>query len=97
MSDSLNRTLEQIRIKSEQLIEYCDALREQNELLNLENQSLTEALQVSLKKEGKSEQRINVLQMARSVTDSDEKSLDIKQKINEFVQEIDKCISLLNK
>ena len=97
MSDSLNRTLEQIRIKSEQLIEYCDALREQNELLNLENQSLTESLQVSLEKAGKFEQRLNVLQMARSVTDSDEKSLDIKQKINEFVQEIDKCITLLNK
>ncbi len=97
MSDSLDRTLEQIRIKSVQLIEYCDALREQNELLNIENQSLTEALQLSIEKAGKFEQRINVLQMARSVTDSDEKSLDIKQKINEFVQEIDKCITLLNK
>ncbi len=97
MSDSLNRTLEQIGNKSAQLIEYCDALREQNELLNVENQSLTKALQLSLEKAGKFEQRINVLQMARSVTDSDEKSLDIKQKINEFVQEIDKCITLLNK
>ncbi len=97
MGDSLNRTLEQISVRSEQLIGLCEALKEENELLSLENQSLKEALEVSQEKAKKSEQRIHVLQMARSVISPDEKSLDIKQKINEFVQEIDKCITLLHK
>jgi hypothetical protein len=35
--------------------------------------------------------------MAKSLEGSNEKTLDIKQKINEFVREIDKCIVLLNK
>ena len=40
---------------------------------------------------------MNVLKLAKSFSETNEKSLDIKQKINDFVQEIDKCIVLLKK
>ena len=40
---------------------------------------------------------MRVLKMAKSFSETNEKTLDIKQKINEFVQEIDKCIVLLKK
>ncbi|MDB5120262.1 MAG: hypothetical protein JWN56_1480, partial [Sphingobacteriales bacterium] len=47
---------------------------------------------------------VRVVQLARSLEgmpiindDSNEKTFDIKQKISEFVREIDKCIVLLKK
>jgi hypothetical protein len=50
------------------------------------------------------EERVKVLTLARSLegvqTDElgvNEKTLDIKQKITEFVREIDKCIVLLKR
>ena len=50
------------------------------------------------------EEKLRILQMARSLEGLapaqigiNEKSLDIKQKISEFVREIDKCIVLLKK
>ena len=97
MSDSLNRNLDHIRVKCDHLIELCEALKEQNDLLNLENESLKVALETSQEKGRKVNQKLNALTLARSLTGSDEKNLDIKDKINEFVQEIDRCITLLNK
>ena len=43
------------------------------------------------------DEKMNVLKLAKSFSETNEKSLDIKQKINDFVQEIDKCIVLLKK
>jgi hypothetical protein len=63
----------------------------------LENQSLTSALVASKKKSNEMDEKMSVLKMAKSFSETNEKSLDIKQKINEFVQEIDKCIVLLKK
>ncbi len=97
MSGTLNGTLDQIRIKTENLIELCEALKEQNELLGQQNNDLRLELEMLEDKGKKSDEKISTLLMARSVAGQDEKSLDIKQKINEFVQEIDKCITLLNK
>jgi regulator of replication initiation timing len=93
VTEQLNIVVE----KTERLIELCNALQEENDLLKLENQSLNTALEVSKGKTTDLEEKIGVLKMAKSVADTDEKSLDIKQKINEFVREIDRCIVLLKK
>ena len=92
-SDHLNKVLD----KASRLIELCGALQEENDLLKLENQSLTSALVASKKKSNEMDEKMSVLKMAKSFSETNEKSLDIKQKINEFVQEIDKCIVLLKK
>lgn len=89
--------LDKVVAKTERLIELCSALQEENDLLKLENQSLDTALNVSKKKVEELEQKLKVLKMAKSFSETNEKTLDIKQKINEFVQEIDKCIVLLKK
>ncbi|WP_345950596.1 hypothetical protein ABDD95_03920 [Mucilaginibacter sp. PAMB04274] len=83
--------------KTERLIALCQALQEENDLLKLENQSLGTALNVSQDKNKDLEEKLRVLKLAKSFSDTNEKSLDIKQKINEFVREIDKCIVLLKK
>ena len=78
-------------------MELCSALQEENDLLKLENQSLSSAVKVSKDKIDELEQKLKVIKMAKSFSETNEKTLDIKQKINEFVQEIDKCIVLLKK
>ena len=81
--------------KAGRLIELCSALQEENDLLKLENQSLMAALDASKSKSKEMDEKMNVLKLAKSFSETNEKSLDIKQKINDFVQEIDKCIVLL--
>ncbi|MBS1521262.1 MAG: hypothetical protein JST50_09705 [Bacteroidetes bacterium] len=92
-ADQLNNVIS----KTERLIELCSVLQEENDLLKLENQSLNSAVKVSKDKIDELEQKMKVLKMAKSFSETNEKTLDIKQKINEFVQEIDKCIVLLKK
>jgi len=93
VAEQLNKVVE----KTERLIELCSALQEENDLLKLENQSLSTALNVSKQKGKELEEKLRILKVARSFSETSEKTLDIKQKINEFVQEIDKCIVLLKK
>ena len=90
-SEQLNKVVE----KTERLISLCNVLQEENDLLKLENQSLSAAVDAGKEKTKDLEQKLNVLKMAKSFSETNEKTLDIKQKINEFVQEIDKCIVLL--
>jgi hypothetical protein len=90
--------------KTSRLIDLCGALQEENDLLKLENQSLKVAVDAGREKKIELEEKLRILQMARSLEGlapaeigTNEKSLDIKQKISEFVREIDKCIVLLKK
>jgi regulator of replication initiation timing len=83
--------------KTERLIELCAALQEENELLKLENQTLNTQLSDGREKNKELEEKLRVLKLAKTFSETNEKSLDIKQKINDFVREIDKCIVLLKK
>jgi len=94
---SLADQLTSIVERTGQLIELCGALQEENDLLKLESEALNVALESSKNKTKELEEKLRVLKMAKSFSETNEKSLDIKQKINEFVQEIDKCIVLLKK
>ncbi|RFZ82067.1 hypothetical protein DYU05_15670 [Mucilaginibacter terrenus] len=89
--------LSKVVYKTERLIELCAALQEENDLLKLESEALTTALNVSTNKTKELEEKLRVLKLAKSFSETNEKSVDIKQKINDFVQEIDKCIVLLKK
>ena len=83
--------------RTERLIELCAALQEENDLMKLEDETLNSALNASKNKTKELEEKLRVLKLAKSFSETNEKSVDIKQKINEFVQEIDKCIVLLKK
>ena len=93
LAEQLNKIVE----RTERLIELCAALQEENNLLKQENESLSTTLEGCKNKTRELDEKIRVLKMAKSFSETNEKSLDIKQKINEFVQEIDKCIVLLKK
>jgi predicted KAP-like P-loop ATPase len=83
--------------KTERLIELCAALQEENDLLKLDNDTLIVALNASKNKTKELDEKMRAVKLAKSFSETNEKSVDIKQKINEFVQEIDKCIVLLKK
>ncbi|KGE16112.1 hypothetical protein [Sphingobacterium] len=88
--------------KTKNLIQLCDALNEENDLLKLEVQSLQVAFQTSTDKVQQLEEKLKAMAVAKTFEESsvdseaiNEKILDTKQKINDFVREIDRCIGLL--
>jgi len=89
--------LSSVLLKTARLIELCNALQEENDLLKLENESVKVALDASKSKNTDLEEKMRVLKLAKSIEGTSEKTLDIKQKINDFVREIDKCVVLLKK
>jgi len=93
VADQLDKVLQ----KTARVLELCNALQEENDLLKLENQSLKVAIDTSKGKNVELEEKLRVTKLAKSIEGTSEKSLDIKQKINDFVREIDKSIALLKK
>ena len=100
VADQLSKVVD----KTSRLIDLCAALQEENDLLKLEINSCKEATESRNIKNKELEEKLRVLTLARSLEGIpseelglSEKSLDIKQKITEFVREIDKCIVLLKK
>jgi len=100
VADQLSKVID----KTSRLIDLCAALQEENDLLKLENDSLKLSVETRDIKKTELEEKLRVMTLARSLEgiqsnelDLSEKSLDIKQKITEFVREIDKCIVLLKK
>lgn len=77
------------------LIAVSEHLKTSNESLQEQTVSLQEVIREQEKTIKELKEKIKVLKLARSVSDDSEKKVDIKQKINEFVREIDKCITLI--
>ena len=94
---SVANQLDAVIQKTARLIELCNALQEENDLLLKENEFIKSALSNAKNKNTELEEKLRVLKLAKSLEGTSEKSLDIKQKINEFVREIDKCVVLLKK
>jgi FtsZ-binding cell division protein ZapB len=100
VADQLSKVID----KTARLIELCSVLQEENDLLKLENDSLSRLVENAKNKNSELEEKLRVMALARSLEgkvadelELNEKTLDIKQKIAEFVGEIDKCIVLLKK
>lgn len=93
VAEQLNNVMQ----KTARLIELCNALQEENKLLKSENQQQKQALESAKNTHLELDEKIRVLKLAKSIEGTSEKTLDIKQKINEFVREIDKCVALLKK
>ena len=90
------RKLDQVLDRTQRLVELSKALQQQNEQIGQQNEQLKYALEASEAQRKDLEEKLRVVKLAKSLEGTSEKTLDIKQKINEFVREIDKCIVLLN-
>ncbi|WP_353197459.1 hypothetical protein, partial [Parapedobacter defluvii] len=76
------------------LLDLCASLQEENDMLKLEVQSLKVAFDTSSDKNKQLEEKLKALAVARSLDEGkvdeaviNEKILDTKQKINDFVRE----------
>jgi len=92
----IGTTLNTLSIKAEKILAMCDDLKENNERLLQENRSFISTINEQKNELKRMEEKLKVTAMARQITDGSEKNIDLKQKINEFVREIDKCITILN-
>ena len=94
----MKNLVENIEKKVNKLIKlYQSAQKEKEETLT-ENNQLISDLSDKDKTINSLEEKIKLLRITKSVsTQDDEKNKESRQKINEYVREIDKCIALLNK
>ena len=94
----MKNLVENIEKKVNKLIQlYQSAQKEKEETLT-ENNQLISDLSDKDKTINSLEEKIKLLRITKSVSaQDDERNKESRQKINEYVREIDKCIALLNK
>lgn len=92
---AMEKVIEEIRELSKRLIEDRDALRKEFLALSQERDSLQEALNHQQAQIAELEEENQHLKIAKSLNGTGEPA-EAKQKINELVREIDRCIALLN-
>ena len=94
----MKNLVENIEKKVSKLIKLYQSVQKEKEEILTENNKLE--LDLSDKDEtiNRLEEKIKLLRITKSVsTQDDERNKESRQKINEYVREIDKCIALLNK
>lgn len=94
----MNKVVINIERKVLKIISLYDSVRKEKEEILSQNLVLKSDLSVRKEEIRKLEEKIKLLRITKSVGTQDvEKNKESRQKINEYVREIDKCIALLNK
>lgn len=87
-----------IESKVNKIISLYNSLKKEKEEILEENKILKSEVEDRDKDIKSLEEKIKLLRITKSVSTQDvEKNKESRQKINEYVREIDKCIALLNK
>ena len=87
-----------IESKVNKIISLYNSLKKEKEEILEENKMLKSEVEDRDKDIKRLEEKIKLLRITKSVSTQDvEKNKESRQKINEYVREIDKCIALLNK
>ena len=90
--------VENIEKKVSKLIKLYQSIQKEKEEILTENNKLESDLSDKDETIKRLEEKIKLLRITKSVsTQDDERNKESRQKINEYVREIDKCIALLNK
>lgn len=83
--------------KVDLLIKQCDRLKSENAALEEANHALHEEIEEQGKVISELEEKNEMIKVAGALQGSGEENSEARQKINELVREIDKCIALLNR
>ena len=94
---NLSHIVTSLHSKVEKLVHLHKKLQEDYESLAKENTDLIKIIEQQKINTNKLEEKNKVIKLAKTLSETNENSLDIKLKINELVREIDKCIALLNR
>ena len=90
--------VENIESKVNKIISLYNFLKKEKEEILEKNKALKSEVEDRDKDIKMLEEKIKLLRITKSVSTLDvEKNKESRQKINEYVREIDKCIALLNK
>ena len=94
----MKNLVENIEKKVSKLIQLYQSVQKEKEDILTENNKLKSDLSDKDESIKKIEEKIKLLRITKSVSAQDnERNKESRQKINEYVREIDKCIALLNK
>ncbi|TAJ12436.1 cell division protein ZapB [Marinilabiliaceae bacterium JC017] len=83
--------------KVDQLIDRYNGLKAEVEMVQGENERLTEQLDKSARAYEELEGRYNNLKLSIGLVTGEYETGETKKRINQIVREIDKCIALLNR
>jgi len=97
MSDQGFEELTLLNKKLEELFERYNGLRTKNNELKNENEVLKRYLQESDEKLKELEIKYERIKISGALMGEGESAVEAKQKINELVREIDRCVALLNR
>ena len=97
LMNDLSEIVKQLSIKLEKLMDLHHLVKQENSSLKQEKENLLLKVDVLNKEKQDLVERNNLLKLAKSLSDTNEKSSNLKTKINELVREIDKSIALLNR
>ena len=94
----MKNLVENIEKKVSKLIQLYQSVQKEKEEILTESNKLTSDLSDKEETIKRLEEKIKLLRITKSVsTQDDKRNKESRQKINEYVREIDKCIALLNK
>ena len=86
-----------LEVKIKKFISLYDKVKQERKAAVNKNDILKKELDEKQKVVKILEEKIKVIKISKLVSSDDEDNKKTKQKINEYVREIDKCIGLLNK
>ena len=89
--------IDSLEIKINKLISLYNVTKQEKEIIVNENENLKNEFAKKQEVVKELEEKIKVIKISNLVSSDDEDKKKTKQKINEYVREIDRCIALLNK
>jgi hypothetical protein len=95
----LHQKLKAVIVKANKLVEQNRKLVTKNEALEQEVKAMKQTLQSEVKKGEELNNQIKIIKLARNIGSSGSENVEVaelKRKINEYIKEIDQCITMLN-
>ena len=97
MIKKINQKLEHIQIKVENIQNQYEAILNANRNLLKENNELKLELEAKNSELNTLREKIKIIKLAKNFTEDDQdQNKELKQKLNFYIKEIDKCIEILN-
>ena len=86
--------------KARKLAEQNHKLQEQNQLLENEIKNLKQVIEAEVGKSSELNNKIKIIKLARNIGSAgppeNAQATELKRKVNEYIREIDNCITMLN-
>ena len=95
--DRLNSELQSLERKIRFLLGEYNSLKENQDALKNENLELRGIIDKKDKQLSDFQNKINISTIVDSISEEESGVSEVKEKLNEYIKEIDKCIQYLNK